>query len=358
MEKSKESISRKARSLKTHMKNTITSISIGLVAILFGFGAFQLFTASTFEEKENDKFSDYFQDNYKIFAIPHPESLDFAGEKVPLEMVDVSEKLDRELLVNTYWQSNTMLMLKRTNRWFPMIEKILKEEEIPDDFKYLALMESGLTQIVSPAGATGFWQLMKDAARERGLEVNSDMDERYHIEKSTRAACAYLREAKEKFGSWTLAAASYNMGMAGINNQLERQKATNYYDLLLNEETSRYIFRIITAKLIIANPKNYGFIFRDSDLYQSLKYKEIEVDTTVENLADFAFNQGINYKALKYLNPWLRDKNLPNSSRKKYKIQIPLKPLADLLVNDKEQVSNFARSQQKGPNESGEGSNQ
>jgi membrane-bound lytic murein transglycosylase D len=340
------------------MNTFIKTFSASIVIIAVSVISIELFTASTFEEKENEKFTEHFQDNYKIFALSLPEAIDFAGEKVPLNLVDVSEKLDRELSVNTYWQSNTLLMLKRCNRWFPTIEKILKEENVPDDFKYLALMESGLTQTVSPAGASGFWQLMKDAAKERGLEVNSDIDERYHIEKSTRAACAYLREAKAKFGSWTLAAASYNMGMAGLKNQLDRQQATNYFDLVLNEETSRYVFRILTAKLIISNPRNYGFIFRDSDLYQPLKYKTVEVDSSIANLAEFSFKQGINYKTLKFLNPWLRDNDLPNPEQKKYVIQLPLQPLADLLVNDKEQVANFARSQQQGSNESGEGSKQ
>lgn len=339
------------------MQKAIKHFILSSAIILAAISSIKLFTASTFEEKENEKFTNHFLEEYKIFALATPEKIDFAGEEVPLNLVDVQEKLDRELSVNTYWQSNTLLMIKRCNRWFPTIEEILKEEGVPDDFKYLALMESGLTNTVSPAGAAGFWQLMKDAAKENGLEINGEVDERYHLEKSTRAACAYLRNAKNKFGSWTLAAASYNMGMGGISNQLTRQKATNYYDLLLNEETSRYVYRILTAKLIISNPRNYGFIYRDSDLYVPYQYREVEVDSTVKNLADFAFNQGINYKVLKYLNPWLRDNHLPNTSQKKYLIQIPTEPLADLLVNDKEQVANFARSQKGGTNESGEGSN-
>ena len=319
------------------------------------FASIKVFTASTFEGKEKEQFESNFHNNYKIFALNLPEEIDFANESVPLNLIDVKEKMDRELLVNTYWQSQTLLLLKRSNRYFPVIEKILKEEDVPEDFKFLALMESGLTNVVSPAGATGFWQLMKDAAKERGLEVNSTIDERYHLEKSTRAACAYLKEAKERFGSWTLAAASYNMGMTGLSNQMERQKATNYYDLVLNEETSRYVFRILAAKLIISNPKDYGFIYRDQDLYGPLRYKEIKVSTTIENLADFAFENGINYKTLKYLNPWLRDGYLANSSGKTYTIQIPTEPLSDVLVHDKAQVANFARSSKDGINESGEG---
>jgi membrane-bound lytic murein transglycosylase D len=337
--------------MKSHLKTFFFSSIIIVSSLLI----INLFTASTFEGKEKEQFESNFHNNYKIFALNLPSELDFASENVPLNLIDVTEKMDRELLVNTYWQSQTLLLLKRSNRYFPVIEKILKEEEVPEDFKFLALMESGLTNVVSPAGATGFWQLMKDAAKERGLEVNSTIDERYHLEKSTRAACAYLKEAKEKFGSWTLAAASYNMGMTGLSNQLERQKATNYYDLVLNEETSRYIFRILAAKLILSNPKDYGFIYRDEDLYGPLRFKEFEVDTTINNLADFAFENGINYKTLKYLNPWLRDGYLPNSSGKNYIIQIPTEPLSAALVNDKAQVANFARSSKEGINESGQG---
>jgi len=337
------------------MSRPFQTITLFLAIVSTSILTVQLFTASTFEGKEDEKYHENFENSYNIFALTLPKTLDFAGEEIPMNLLDVREKMDRELLVNTYWQSQTLLLLKRSHRWFPLIEKILKEEGVPEDFKYLALMESGLTQIVSPAGATGFWQLMKDAARERGLEVNNDVDERYHIEKSTYAACAYLKEAKEKFGSWTLAAASYNMGMAGINSQLERQKATNYYDLVLNEETSRYIFRILAAKTIMSDPKSFGFNFREEDLYGSLKFKEIEVDSTIPNLADFAFQQGINYKTLKFLNPWMRDNHLPNSSRKKYLIKIPTEPLSAELVHDKKQVANFARSRLEGSDESGEG---
>ena len=249
--------------------------------------------------------------------------MSFAGEEVPLNLIDVREKLDRELHVNTYWQSNTLFFIKRTHRWFPVIESILKNEGVPNDFKYLALIESGLTQIVSPTGATGFWQIMKKTAPEYGLEVNSEVDERYHVEKSTKAACQYLKEAKEKFGSWTLAAASYNMGQAGLAKQLNRQKVNNYYDLLLNTETSRYLFRILAAKHILSNPKQFGFNYRDKDLYPTISHKTVTLDSSVTNFVNYAAQLGINYKVLKYLNPWLRDKKLYNSKGKTYQIQIP-----------------------------------
>lgn len=337
------------------MNRIQSSLIISGLLLGLAYLSIQLFTASVSEEKDKEKFEERFQNQYNIYALNLPSDLEFAGEEVPMNLIDVREKFDRELLVNTYWQSQTLLLLKRSNRWFPMIEEILKEEGVPEDFKYLALIESGFTQVVSPAGATGFWQLMKDAAIERGMEVNNDVDERYHVEKSTHIACAYLKEAKEKFGSWTLAAASYNMGMSGVAKQLARQKATNYYDLVLNEETARYIFRIMAAKTILSSSKEFGFNYREDDLYRPLKYKEVKVDTTVDDLADFAFRNGINYKTLKYLNPWLRDNHLPNSSGKSYVIQIPTEPLSTELVHDKEQVANFARSRTEGSDESREG---
>lgn len=325
------------------MHKQVKQSAILLLIIVASISVFKLFTASVDEEADRTALVDEFQEDYHVYALPMPKNLDFSGEKVPMELLDVSEKLDRELLINTYWQSQTMLFIKRSHRWFPVIEPILKAEGVPDDFKYLALIESGFQQVVSPAGATGFWQLMKAAAKENGLEVNAGIDERYHVEKSTYAACAYLKTAKEKFGTWTLAAASYNMGMAGLANQMDRQIATNYYDLVLNEETSRYVFRILAAKLILSKPASYGFVFNEQDLYPELKYTELKVNTTIKNLPEFAFQQGINYKALKFLNPWLRDDYLPNDSGREYILQIPTKPLSTVLINDKEQVATFAR---------------
>jgi len=204
------------------------------------------------------------------------------------------------------------------------MEPILKEYGIPDDFKYLALIESGLQNITSPAGARGFWQLMPKTAREYSLEVNDNVDERYNLEKSTIAACKYLLEAKAKFGNWTLAAAAYNAGKGGISKKLYEQQVTNYYDLLLVEETSRYLPRIIAVKEILKNPYKYGFIFDKSDLYTKEKTKTVLVDTTITNLASFAKKQDINYKLLKIHNPWLRENKLNNKSRKIYQIKVPI----------------------------------
>ena len=257
-------------------------------------------------------------------AMYFPISVDFAGESAPLQITDVKERLDRELLINANLDATTALIIKRANRVFPIIEPILQKYNVPDDFKYLAVIESGLTNAVSGSGAKGVWQFMPDTAKEKGMEVNDIVDERYHLEKSTEAACQYLLAAKEKFGSWTLAAASYNGGMAGVGKRIEEQKVDNYYDLALTEETSRYVFRILALKEIMKNPAQYGFSIFSSDLYAPIPSKKIEVDSTINDLADFARMQGINYKILKIHNPWLRDKKLLNPTKKKYEIEIPL----------------------------------
>ena len=256
-------------------------------------------------------------------AMNFPTTTDFAGETAPLHVVDVRERLDRELLINANLHSTTTLILKRANRAFPVIEPILQKYGIPDDFKYLAVIESGLVNAVSSAGARGVWQFMPETAKEKGMEINDFVDERYHLEKSTEAACKYLLAAKNKFGSWTMAAASYNGGMNGVNKKIEEQQVTNYYDLALTEETSRYVFRILALKEIMKNPGKYGFNIYPTDLYSPIPTKKIEVDSTITDLASFAKTQGINYKILKIHNPWLRDKKLVNPSKKKYEIEIP-----------------------------------
>ncbi|TGD56740.1 lytic transglycosylase domain-containing protein [Flavobacterium humi] len=261
----------------------------------------------------------------KVVSAVLPDSIDFAGEKTPLHIYDVRERMDRELLVNENLHSSTILIIKRANKAFPVIEPILAKYNVPDDFKYLAVIESSLLNAVSGSGARGVWQFMPDTAKEKKLEVTETIDERYHLEKSTEAACKYFLSAKEKFGSWTLAAASYNGGMNGIAKQIEFQQVNDYYDLLLTEETSRYVFRILALKEIMKNPVKYGFNVPKSELYENLPTKKIEVDSTITDLAQFAKTQGINYKILKYHNPWLRDKKLDNPAKKKYAIEIPLK---------------------------------
>jgi hypothetical protein len=254
----------------------------------------------------------------------YPTSIDFAGEETPLHISDVHERFDRELLVNANLHASTILIIKRANRAFPIIEPILKKNGVPDDFKYLAVIESALLNAVSGAGARGVWQFMPETAKEKGMEVSETVDERYHLEKSTEAACKYLISAKEKFGSWTLAAASYNGGMAGVKKQIDMQKVSTYYDLLLNDETSRYVFRILALKEIMKNPQKYGFVIDSNELYPLIPTKKVAVDSTITDLANFAKTQGINYKLLKIHNPWLRDKSLENKSKKNYTIEIPL----------------------------------
>ncbi len=272
-------------------------------------------TDESFEKKQ---FNDY-----NVYALQMPEQLDFAGENLPLTDPDVHERMDRELLVNTYWQSNALLLFKRANKYFPIIEPILKKHGIPDDFKYLAVIESGLTNAVSPAGARGVWQIMKATAKDFGLEVNDNVDERYNLEKSTEVACEYLKKSKAQLGTWTLAAAAYNAGNRGVSSRLEAQKVDDYYDLLLGEETGRYVFRIIALKEILNNPLKYGFNFREKDLYTYVPTYTVKVDTAVTDFAAFAQKYDINYKILKIHNPWLRESFLNNSSRKLYEIEIP-----------------------------------
>jgi len=297
----------------------LTLLSLLIIAVVWTGFAFK--SVSTDPDMS---YRQYFNQNYKIFSLSTPQELSFAGEEIPVQILDVREKFDRELLINTYWQSQTLLFHKRANRWFPVIEPILKQEGVPDDFKYLALIESGLENVVSPAGATGYWQFMKETGRDYGLEINNEVDERYHVEKATVAACAYLKDAYEKYGSWSMAAASYNVGMHGLDRQMERQKTGNYFDLLLNLETGRYMYRILAVKEILEKPGQYGFHFRPQDLYPTYEVKTVTIDGPVENFADFAHKHEVNYKILKILNPWLRDSFLTNPRGKKYEIKLPL----------------------------------
>jgi len=261
--------------------------------------------------------------DYAIYSLEIPMEMELFGEPVPMEYFDVWESFDRELLVNTYWQSQTLIFIKRANRYFPRIEPILKEYGVPDDFKYLALAESGLTNVTSPANAVGYWQFLRGTARDYGLEVDDEVDERYHLERSTEAACRFLLESYTLYNSWTMAAASYNAGRRGINNQVRIQKETDYYNLLLNEETQRYIFRILAIKTILENPAEYGFHIRDTDLYPPIEWFEVQVDTPVDDFADFAHEFNTNYKMLKYLNPWLRRPHLTNRNGRTYSIRLP-----------------------------------
>ena len=264
-------------------------------------------------------------DKYEIQALQLPENLHLAGERVPIERQHIRERMDRELLVNTYWQSNGLLLLKRANKYFPILEPLLKEYGLPDDFKYLAVAESALIDETSSAGAAGMWHFMRNTGKEYGLEINQNVDERYHIEKSTKVAAQYLIKAKKRFGSWTLAAAAYNAGNYGVSRRLEAQGVTSYYDAFLPNETERYVLRIIALKEVLSNPRKYGFKFEEKDLYTMEKTRTIKVDSAITNIALFAKNFGLNYKELKLHNPWLRQNKLNNRSQKVYEIKIPIK---------------------------------
>ena len=296
-----------------------------LLVLLIGGAAMaiQLFTYSTAPSDSDLVYQRRFNENYNIFSLNLPTDLEFCGERVPLEMLDVRERLDRELLVNTYWQSNSLLAHKRANRWFPVIEPILRREGVPDDMKYIPLVESNFTNVTSPAGAVGFWQFMQPTAIAHGLEVNSEVDERYNVMRSTEAACHYLKEAKKRYGSWAMAAASFNLGHGNLDRQLGRQGEKDYFNLLLPEETSRYVFRMLAMKSIITDPERYGFHLRAKDLYAPYRTREVSVVPPVADLGAFAAANGTNYKLLKLLNPWLRDNTLKAASAKAYTVLLP-----------------------------------
>jgi hypothetical protein len=294
----------------------ITAV-IGMVILIITFFLNHSLTNANGAPDEN------FPQGYKIVSPEIPNYLEFAGEKIPTENFEVYERMEREFLSNTYWHSATILAIKRANRWFPIIEPILKENNIPDDFKYLCVAESNLENVISPAGATGFWQFMKPAGEKYGLEINSQVDERYDVESSTKAACRYLKDSYGLFGSWIVSAASYNMGQDGITEQQTRQKAKNYFNLVLNSETSRFVARIVSLKYIIQFPEKYGFDINDEDKYKPLEYTEVILDSSVADFADYAASLGVNYFILKMYNPWLRDNYLSNKSNKAYTIKLP-----------------------------------
>ncbi len=290
----------------------VIGIKVGVVVLLLG-------------SARSDDAKVIVESESKFASVAIPEKYSFAGENMPLDRFDVKEALDRELLSNAYFHSQTIRYIKLAPRYFPVIEPILKSKGIPDDFKYLALAESGLNpRAVSPAGAVGFWQFLSGTAKDFGLEVSSEVDERYHVDKSTYAFCDYMWQSYSKYGSWTLAAASFNGGIARVQRQMERQKICNYYDMLFADETQRYVFRIAALKLILENPAQYNFVVEEKDKYPLIKTRDVEINGSVADFADFAILNGINYKILKDFNPWLRDDKLTNSEKKKYTIKIPV----------------------------------
>lgn len=261
--------------------------------------------------------------NQKITGYALPGKVDFAGEQIPMDRADVREKLDREIQVNAFWHSSTILMIKRANKWLPAIDSILKKNNVPTDFKYLAVIESGLQNVTSPKKAVGFWQFLNGTARDFGLEVNKEVDERYHQLKATEAACLYLKEAHAKFGNWTNVAASYNMGMNGLNKSLKSQGAASYFDISISEEPARYIFRILALKEIMENPKDFGFYIPEKELYQQESTRTLIVDKSVTDWVEFSVQNGVSYQAIKRLNPWVRSKKLTVSKGNQYNLLLP-----------------------------------
>lgn len=307
---------------------------IALAIVFLGVLLYLSVNATTKEESEGKEY----MKKYNVYALKIPESANFAGESVPLERWYVKEAFDRELLVNTYWQSQMIMIIKRANKYFPIIEPILEQEGVPDDLKYVAVIESALMPLaVSPAKASGIWQFMARTAKEYGLEVSGEVDERYHIEKATRAAAAYFKNSFDKFGSWTMAAAAYNAGDKGVREEAERQDASNYYDLLLNPETGRYVYRILAVKEILNNPAKYGFKVHKDDMYYAIPTKKVKVDTPIMNFAEWAKEQGINYAVLKNLNPWLRQNQLSNKAKRTYYIELPKNGWADFNYSNYQQ---------------------
>ncbi len=310
------------------MKELSTFFSIGTLIIVIGYVVYNEKRDSAARETFSDEGvvetpMDVMEAPFTAVAYDLPGKAVFAGEQVPLNIPDVSERLDKELQINSYLHSNTIFLIKRANRWLPQMEKILEANGIPNDFKYLPLIESNLLNVVSPKDAVGYWQILATSGKEYGLEITKEVDERYDPIKATHAACKYLKSSYRKFGNWTLVAASYNRGMGGIDRAIDNQKVDNYYDLFLNDETSRYVFRIVAIKEIIENPARYGFKIHPNLLYREESLRYVEVTETIKSLVDFANANGTNYKLLKRHNPWLRDEKLTVKKGKTYRIALP-----------------------------------
>ena len=305
-------------------------LACGMAIILIGVTAAITLLPAQSNEEQLEEYEGTEREYLAFDRIDHithdielPETMEFCGEEVPLHLFYVRERLEREILVNTYRHSTTILQLKRTTRWFPVMEPIMEQYGLPEDFKYLAMIESELTNAVSPSKAVGFWQFLEGTGKEYNLEINREVDMRYNVEKETVAACKYLKDSYRKFGSWIAAAAAFNCGNGRISRTMDDQRVDSYFDMLLPEETQRYVYRILALKLITENPEKYGFQIGDNGWYRPYEYKTVTVTESIHNLMDFAFEQGTNYKMLKYFNPWLRSNSLTVSAGKSYDIKIP-----------------------------------
>lgn len=298
------------------------AISAMIIAALSMIGV--IFIYATQNDSSDETHKKALISDYRIYSPVLPDTLYFAGERVPLELYYVYEGLDREVMVNMYWQSNMLLWIKRANRYFPIIEPILKANGVPDDFKYLCVIESGLLNVTSPAKASGYWQFLASTGKSYGLEINNEIDMRNHIELSTEAACKFLKELRSSLGSWTNAAAAYNCGAGGLRSRLNAQGVQSYYDVRLNTETTRYIYRILAAKLIMQHPQEYGFYVRQRDLYPPIPYRTAELKGQNVDLYRFAKEHNTTYKMLRELNPWLTTTKLTNKNNKIYTVKLPI----------------------------------
>ncbi|MBO6117141.1 MAG: lytic transglycosylase domain-containing protein [Bacteroidales bacterium] len=306
------------------MKKHNKLITLSVIAIVLSSIAImsQIFVFATHHRNEDEKYAEILKEHFHNFAAPVPKEVTFCGEKVPLENTFVYEALDRELSYITYQHASTFIILKRAFRYFPQIEKVLKSQNVPEDLKYLAVAESSLNNAVSPAKAEGFWQFMPQTAKEYGLVVNAEYDERYDVEKSAMAACKYLKGSYSRLGNWPLACAAYNCGEGGIKARIKEQNVRNYWDLALNNETARYVYRIIAYKIIMQNPQAYGFYIRNIDCHQPLEYDTITVDTTINDFYAFSKQIGTEYKYFRLANPQLQAKKLTNKEGRRYTLKV------------------------------------
>ncbi len=302
------------------MKWTTHTRTLLIVNILLVVGLIGFFVSSFKGESGANNGPDQ-----RVRSINLDKDFDFCGEKFPMDNWDVRQRLDAELLRNIYFHSQTILAVKRANAIFPIIEPIIKAEGVPSDLKYLAVAESALSNAVSPAGARGLWQFMKDAATGYGLEVNAEVDERYHLEKATKAACKYMKKEKERLGSWILASAAYNGGPGRIIDEMAKQRAKSFFELnLAADETMRYPFRIVAIKEVMEHPEDFDYMIEKQHLYPPItEYNTVQVKTAIPSWGDFAVEHGTNYRMLKLYNPWLIDSKLTNKEGKTYEIRLP-----------------------------------
>ncbi len=307
-----------------------------MLSLFFVIVIFKIFFA-----KPNFSEFDYTNANFKVLGLNLPKELDFSGELVPQNDYKIKENLELEFFSNKSWKTSSRALFFKAKKWFPIIEPILKKEGIPDDFKYVAIIESHLENVVSPMGAAGFWQLMPETAQNYGLVINEDVDERYDVEKSTRIACKHFKDGYKYFHNWTLSAAAYNIGIGGIQKALKNQDATNYYDLILNKETASFVYRILAYKTLLSNPEHFGFNLKRGKSSAFPDFKTVTVDSSITNLKYFAKHIETDIPTLKIFNPWLLGDKLNNPDKHSFTFKIPKNKNVDLsaFLNDGLQVN-------------------